>query len=69
MGWRTEVSSVQDPKNSAKSRRDFIAKCGRFAVVTPPTIALLLSASGRNYAQAFSGQVIEDRRRRRRRRR
>lgn len=53
---------MQDPKDSAKSRRDFIAKCGRFAVVTPPTIALLLSASGRNYAEAFSGMENGDRR-------
>ena len=40
---------------SSQERRDFIEKCGRFAVVTPPTVALMLAADGRNYAQAFSG--------------
>jgi len=40
---------------SSQERRDFIAKCGRFALVTPPAIALLLSADGRSYAAAFSG--------------
>jgi len=60
---------MENHDDSAKSRRDFIAKCGRFAVVTPPTIALLLSASGRNYAEAFSGMGDRDRLRRLRRRR
>jgi hypothetical protein len=50
-----EVNSVEDSDLSSQERRDFIEKCGRFAVVTPPTVALLLSATGRNYAQAMSG--------------
>jgi L-asparaginase II len=48
----------------SEERRQFIAKCGRFAVVTPPTMVLMLSAVDRNYAQAFSGNNIDDRRRR-----
>jgi hypothetical protein len=55
-----EYSSVDDPKTSSKSRRDFIAQCGRFAVVTPPAISVLLSTAGRNYAQAFSGMQYDD---------
>lgn len=39
----------------SEERRDFIARCGRFALVTPPAIALLLSADGRSYAEAASG--------------
>ena len=36
-------------------RRRFLARAGKFAVVTPPTVALLLAAEGRNYAYAGSG--------------
>ena len=39
----------------AASRRQFLATCGKYAVVTPPTVALLLSASGRKYSVAASG--------------
>jgi hypothetical protein len=55
-----EDSLVDDPKASSKSRRDFIAQCGRFAVVTPPAITVMLSTAGRNYAQAFSGLQYDD---------
>jgi len=37
------------------ARRDFLAKCGRLAVITPPAVTLLLSATSRNYAAAHSG--------------
>ncbi len=37
------------------ARREFLARCGKFAVVTPPTIGLLLSTASRNYAVAHSG--------------
>jgi hypothetical protein len=36
-------------------RRQFLAACGKFAIVTPPTVGLLLSAAQRNYAVASSG--------------
>jgi hypothetical protein len=39
----------------AETRRRFLTKCGKVAVVTPPTMALLLSTSERGYAMAFSG--------------
>lgn len=40
------------PKNpmdkvSDRDRRQFLDKAGRFAAVTPPTVALMLSATGR----------------------
>ena len=39
----------------AEARRQFLAKCGRFAIATPPAISLLLAASKANYAVATSG--------------
>jgi hypothetical protein len=39
------------------ARRRFLAECGRFAIATPPAVALLLSASERKYAVAQSGGV------------
>jgi hypothetical protein len=50
-----EASLMEKSDLSSQERRDFIEKCGRFAVVTPPMIALMLAADGRNYAQAMSG--------------
>lgn len=38
-----------------QARRKFLTTCGKFAVVTPPAITLLLSAANRSYAQAASG--------------
>ncbi len=46
-----------DPKDNeiAEARRQFLARCGRFAAATPPAISLLLAASHANYAVASSG--------------
>ena len=38
-----------------EARRRFLAKCGKFAVVTPPAMAVLLSSTAQNYAVAASG--------------
>jgi hypothetical protein len=38
-----------------EDRRKFLAACGKFAVVTPPTITLLLSTSLISSAVAGSG--------------
>jgi hypothetical protein len=40
---------------SAADRRKFLKACGRFAVVTPPAITLLLSTSLNSTAIAHSG--------------
>ena len=45
---KLDVSADED-------RRKFLASCGRFAVVTPPTITLLLSTSLHSTAIAASG--------------
>jgi hypothetical protein len=39
----------------AQGRRDFLAKCGRFAIVTPPAVTMLLSTSMTSEAIAKSG--------------
>ena len=39
----------------SKSRREFIEKCGRLALITPPTISMMLAAEGRIYQAAASG--------------
>jgi hypothetical protein len=46
---KTETNSLSD------DRRKFLASCGKFAVVTPPAITLLLSASLNSTAVARSG--------------
>jgi hypothetical protein len=38
------------------ARRAFLTKCGKYALITPPVVTLMLSASGKdNYALALSG--------------
>jgi hypothetical protein len=38
-----------------EDRRRFLQTCGRFAIVTPPTITLLLASGQQNFAVAGSG--------------
>jgi hypothetical protein len=45
-----QSGSAEDGEEA--ERRAFLAKCGRFAVVTPPAIAMLLSTSLNANAQA-----------------
>ena len=51
----TESSNVPPPADGAADRREFLAKCGRFAIVTPPAVTLLLSTSLTSDAIAKSG--------------
>jgi hypothetical protein len=37
------------------ARREFLEKCGKFAAVTPPAVAVLLATGKTNYAVASSG--------------
>ncbi|WP_085033164.1 hypothetical protein [Ensifer aridi] len=46
----SELSSKSD-----EDRREFLKSCGRFAVVTPPTVTMLLSTSLTSNAIAKSG--------------
>jgi hypothetical protein len=38
------------------ARRSFLARCGKFALVTPPAMTVLLSSTAQNYAVASSGR-------------
>jgi hypothetical protein len=53
--------SDQDKDKPAKDvgRRLFLEKAGRFAAVTPPAIALMLSATGKARAQTTSGKTTK----------
>jgi hypothetical protein len=43
-------------RDPSDERREFLKKCGRFAVVTPPAMALLLSVSTAP-KQAFASSI------------
>jgi hypothetical protein len=43
------------PEKVSDSRRDFVQKCGKFAILTPPTVTMLLSTSMNSSAVAASG--------------
>jgi hypothetical protein len=45
----------KDSSSAREARRRFLASCGKFAVVTPPTITLMLAAAERSYVAAQSG--------------
>jgi hypothetical protein len=54
MARRRELD--QESENiSAADRRKFLAACGKFAVVTPPTMTMLLSTALTSTAIARSG--------------
>jgi hypothetical protein len=46
---------AETPDALIEARRRFLASCGKFAVATPPAVALMLAATERNYAVAASG--------------
>ena len=48
-------ASVKDASARDGGRRLFLEKAGRFAAVTPPAIALMLSTAGKARAQTASG--------------
>lgn len=50
---RRDARSTDSP--STDGRREFLRSCGRFALITPPAMTLLLSSGGRNFAAAGSG--------------
>jgi hypothetical protein len=45
----------KDSSSAREARRRFLASCGKFAAVTPPTITLMLAAAERSYVAAQSG--------------
>lgn len=51
----TPQNDLHAISHSGEDRRRFLAACGRFAVVTPPAITMLLSTSLNSSAIAGSG--------------
>lgn len=44
-----------EKNNATESRRAFLEKCGKFAVVTPPAVTLMLSATASKAQVVGSG--------------
>lgn len=44
----------RDDSEMFEARRRFLAKCGKFAAVTPPAMTLLLTSTHQSYAVAGS---------------
>ena len=51
----TDLPGTSSETDAASDRREFLARCGRFAIVTPPAVTLLLSTSLTSEAIAKSG--------------
>lgn len=49
------MNSPERQDATSEARRKFLGTCGKFAIVTPPAVTLLLSATERSYAQFTSG--------------
>lgn len=45
----------RDQDALSEARRKFLKSCGKFAVITPPAVTLMLSAASRSYAATHSG--------------
>ena len=46
---------MDQKSNQVEARRRFLAACGKFALITPPAMTVLLSSTAQNYAVAGSG--------------
>lgn len=46
---------MHHPREQVEARRRFLATCGKFALITPPAMTVLLSSTAQNYAVAGSG--------------
>jgi hypothetical protein len=51
---QTPSKPSESLKDNTAARRKFLADCGKFAAVTPPIVALLLSADSRKHAYAVA---------------
>jgi hypothetical protein len=55
------MKNIKDTlETTTEARRAFLSRCGKYAIATPPTVAILLSATKQNYAGAVSGIVCGD---------
>ena len=51
------ADNLQDDDRQRAARRAFLEQCGRFSVVTPPVVTLMLAASGSTEALATSAKT------------
>jgi hypothetical protein len=51
------MTDVRDDDRLRAERRAFLEKCGRFSVVTPPVVTLMLTVGGGSEALATSGKT------------
>jgi hypothetical protein len=52
------TDNMKDDARQRAERRAFLEKCGRFSVVTPPVVTLMLAVSGGTEALATSAKTI-----------
>ena len=52
------TDDVRDDGGKRADRRAFLEKCGRFSVVTPPVVTLILAVSGGTEALATSAKTL-----------
>ncbi len=67
-GAEMAAAPEETETSEEQSRRAFLAKCGKFAIVTPPAVTLLLHTSMASATGAYGSGYGKKRRRRRRRR-
>ena len=48
---------MEDTDRSVEARRRFLKTCGKFAVITPPVLSLMLSNTHKAYAVVSSGNT------------
>jgi hypothetical protein len=48
----------QDDERQKSDRRSFLEQCGRFAIVTPPVVTLMLATDSTKKALAASGTTV-----------
>ncbi len=51
------TDNVRDEEGRRAERRAFLEQCGRFSVVTPPVVTLMLAVSGNTAALATSAKT------------
>lgn len=54
-----ELNSNKRARDEVAARRRFLAKCGRFAIATPPAVTLLLASAQHSYVAAQSGAKLK----------
>src|SRR6185503_17344851 len=58
MGGVFMTDDVRDDNRLRADRRAFLEKCGRFSVVTPPVVTLMLAVSSSTEALATSAKTL-----------